>query len=283
MKKRILSFFCACLLLFAALSSLGTFATEPESEEEPTVEELVELAKEAEWCGTSFWGAGAFHLFLLARNNPDAPELKWAKEEGLMTETFEEKSAKELYGINLHTGNMVALGTAYENMPAAAFPKEVTVESLKKLYLQYFAYDLHGIFTCPVEGEHDMEKCFSTSFLTDSEGRLYSTPNAYEDTSFTEKGSEEDFWSSARITEQTENRIQMTLYGVNPEENFWTVEFRKTVDGWRISGGTYFPPAVIPTPPETGDNTPIFLTLTALSVLGICALAVTVGKRKRRR
>ena len=36
-------------------------------------------------------------------------------------------------------------------------------------------------------------------------------------------------------------------------------------------------------PPETGDDTPILLTLTALSVLGICTLAVTVGKRKRRR
>ena len=176
MKKRIISLLCALLVFFVTLVPLGAFATEPESEEEPTVEELVELAKEAEWCGTSFWGAGAFHLFLLARNNPDAPELKWAKEEGLMTETFEEKSAKELYGINLHTGNMVALGTAYENMPAAAFPKEVTVESLKKLYLQYFAYDLHGIFTCPVEGEHDMEKCFSNSFLTDSEGRLPCKP-----------------------------------------------------------------------------------------------------------
>ena len=33
MKKRIMSFFCACLLLFTALSSLGTFATEPESGE----------------------------------------------------------------------------------------------------------------------------------------------------------------------------------------------------------------------------------------------------------
>ena len=47
MKKRILSFFCACLLLFTALSSLGTFATEPESEEEPTLKELTDLAKKA--------------------------------------------------------------------------------------------------------------------------------------------------------------------------------------------------------------------------------------------
>ncbi len=36
-------------------------------------------------------------------------------------------------------------------------------------------------------------------------------------------------------------------------------------------------------PPETGDNTPIFLTLTALSVLGLCALAVTVGRKKKER
>ena len=35
--------------------------------------------------------------------------------------------------------------------------------------------------------------------------------------------------------------------------------------------------------PETGDNTPIFLTLTALSVLGLCALAVTGGRKKKER
>ena len=35
--------------------------------------------------------------------------------------------------------------------------------------------------------------------------------------------------------------------------------------------------------PETGDNTPIFLTLTALSVLGLVALAVTVGRKKKER
>ena len=48
MKKRILSFFCACLLLFTALSSLGAFATEPEAEDDcPTVEELAYTAKMA--------------------------------------------------------------------------------------------------------------------------------------------------------------------------------------------------------------------------------------------
>ena len=48
MKKRILSFFCACLLLFTALSSLGTFATEPEGGDDcPTVEELAYTARMA--------------------------------------------------------------------------------------------------------------------------------------------------------------------------------------------------------------------------------------------
>ena len=89
MKIKILTvFFLALfLLLQVPFSSVAI-------EKVATIEELVKLTKEAEWCGTSFWGAGAFHLFLLARNNPDAPELKWTKEEGLMTETFEEKSAK---------------------------------------------------------------------------------------------------------------------------------------------------------------------------------------------
>ena len=33
--------------------------------------------------------------------------------------------------------------------------------------------------------------------------------------------------------------------------------------------------------PETGDNTPILLTLTALSVLGLCALAVIVKRKEK--
>ena len=47
MKKRILSFFCACLLLFTALSSLGTFATEPESGEGNSEEDQALEAAEA--------------------------------------------------------------------------------------------------------------------------------------------------------------------------------------------------------------------------------------------
>ena len=34
-------------------------------------------------------------------------------------------------------------------------------------------------------------------------------------------------------------------------------------------------------PPETGDNTPILLTLTALSVFGLVALAVTVKRKEK--
>ena len=62
-----------------------------------------------------------------------------------------------------------------------------------------------------------------------------------------------------------------------------TISLLKTDNGWRVNGGTYFydtySPALLL--PATGDNTPIFLTLTTLSVLGLVALAVTVGRKKK--
>ena len=82
---------------------------------------------------------------------------------------------------------------------------------------------------------------------------------------------------SAEILSRSDDRIVMAIYA---EGRAWyeTVEFRKNADGWRIYGGSAFYGAP---PPETGDNTPIFLTLTALSVLGLVALAVTVKRKEK--
>ena len=91
------------------------------------------------------------------------------------------------------------------------------------------------------------------------------------------------FWGSARITSQTDTRVTITMtedLDYQPQEK--TVEFVKTKDGWRIYGGTVFSwSGKPPQPPITGDNTPIFLTLTALSVFGLCALAVTVKRKEK--
>ncbi len=64
-----------------------------------------------------------------------------------------------------------------------------------------------------------------------------------------------------------------------------TISLLKTSNGWRVNGGTYFYDTYSPSLllPETGDNTLILLTVTALSVLGLCALAVAVGRRKKER
>ena len=266
------------LLLLVPISSVAT-------EKMPTIEELVQFTKEAEYCGTHFWGAGVFNFFSSSTGLLlDSPNTAWARKEGLVPETFEKTSAGELYGTNGHSGNAVQLEKdIFENTPEAAYPKGVTIESLKSLYYRYFAYDFAGVFACTVRREHDTEKCHLDIFLKDSDGRLYCTPGEYTDDSMTADvmGPDEIFWASARITEQSKNKIQMTLYGVNPDEYFWTVEFMKTANGWRISGGTYFPPAV-QSYPETGDNTPVFVALIALPALGLSVLAVKKGKKRRR-
>ena len=69
----------------------------------------------------------------------------------------------------------------------------------------------------------------------------------------------------------------MAIYAEG-ESWYETVEFRKNADGWRIYGGSAFNGAP---PPETGDNTLVLLTVTALSVFGLCALAVTVKRKEK--
>ena len=59
-----------------------------------------------------------------------------------------------------------------------------------------------------------------------------------------------------------------------------TVEYRKTPNGWRVYNGDIVSDGW-GEPPETGDDTPILLTLTTLSVLGLCVLAVTVKRKEK--
>ena len=58
-----------------------------------------------------------------------------------------------------------------------------------------------------------------------------------------------------------------------------TVEYRKTPNGWRVYNSAFM--GGVGEPPETGDNTPVLLTVTAVSVLGLCALAVTVKRKEK--
>ena len=97
MKKRILSFVCACLLLFTALSSLGTFASEPEGGDDcPTVEELVCMARLANDYA-NFLQAGVYGYWLhYSKGRPLRNFDKWLLSKGFLPQTLETKDIREL-------------------------------------------------------------------------------------------------------------------------------------------------------------------------------------------
>ena len=281
MKKRILSFFCACLLLFTALSSLGTFATEPESEEEPTLKELTDLAKRAYSFASTVQGGWSS---------------TWHVQEGgtyyssVITEGTIGKNGSELPPyVDRHTGD------EYPKDPDTLYgvlPEEVAMESLKKDYFELFYYDLYELFSCCHDHIHYDQpggyRCFNMYMVEDIDGRVYimRTESPFMGSFWGEESAEwyDHMEEHAEIISKSDDQIVIRLF---PEESWAdsniTVEFRKNADGWRVFGGLHTFDNGYGEPPETGDNTPILLTLTALSVFGLVALAVTVGRKKKER
>ena len=292
MKKRILSFFCACLLLFTALSSLGTFATEPESGDDcPTVEELAYTARMAMHFNWFLYDGiytlwRAHYEFGFSFEDDDADFSRWLVSKGLFPETLESKEGSELPPLtDLHTGQVL---TDLDYITCYALPSGITMKEVKEAYFSLFYYDVCNAFECTVNhkiyGEPGGRICEKGYFREDSDGRVYMTCigncmlpdeiDAYTD---------EAVWNSMQITYKDSQKI---IIESSPDIKVdfvgkITAEFRKNADGWRVYNCntllTNCPP------PETGDNTPVFLTLTALSVLGFCALAVTVGRKKKER
>ena len=296
MKKRIFSFFCACLLLFTALSSLGTFATEPEAEDDcPTVEELVSLARLARHY-VIFLREGVLSYWQwYSWGFPLSDFMKWMISKGLLPQTLETKDIRELSPLtDRHTGQIYEddldlIGGTGEKL-YYALPEGITIEKLKEEYYNLFYYDNYEIFECtrkhPVYGQPGGRKCYKDYFRLDDSGRVYTNSIELgilpEEADFWEN---EDMWNSARITFKDSQKIILTMHYELPYgqvEGDVTVEYRKTPNGWRVYNGDIVSDGW-GEPPETGDNTPIFLTLTALSVFGLVALAVTVGRKKKER
>ncbi len=282
-KNTVIALLLAIFLLI--YMPLASFAEDPkDSEEIPSVEELAEFIKKT-------WNQGRWvfrdcleDLFWLKENEPDYPALKWAEEEGLLTETPLYKSTTELYGINLHTGELIPYDPkVIEDRWACAYPETVTLSDLKEICCRYFTADYRGIFDCPNNFPHDEEHCFFPKLLSDENGRLYSVPTDWSDTSRTEIESYEKLYKSAKITNQTADTIEVTLYAPDPFY-FWTVNFRKTDEGWRISGGSFFGDAwLMPElPPEAGDRTPALLTASLLSLAALTAMAVSFSRKRKK-
>ena len=166
-----------------------------------------------------------------------------------------------------------------------------TIERITKTvnrYYNLFYYDNYEIFECtrkhPVYGQPGGRKCYKDYFRLDDSGRVYTNSIELgilpEEADFWEN---EDMWNSARITFKDSQKIILTMHYELPYgqvEGDVTVEYRKTPNGWRVYNGDIVSDGW-GEPPETGDNTPILLTLTALSVFGLVALAVTVKRKEK--
>ena len=274
MKKRILSFFCTCLLLFTALSSLGTFASEPEGGDDcPTVEELAYTARMAMYFSWYIYDGiynqwRMYYEFGFPLDEFD----QWLISKGMFVETLESKEETELLPLtDFHTGQIIVPPSNLDRL-YYAFPSSITMKEIKEAYFSVFYYDMCNIFECTVKHPED-KKCYSKFFREDSDGRVYMSYWDYCEDYYTDEAS----WNSMRITYKDSQKI---IIESSPDAfSKITAEFRKNADGWRVYDGDIFLRKC--PPPETGDNTPILLTVTALSVFGLVALAVTVKRKEK--
>lgn len=254
-------------------SSAETF--EAESEDYPTVEELAYTARMAMYFSWYIYDGiynqwRMYYEFGFPLDEFD----QWLISKGMFVETLESKEETELLPLtDFHTGQIIVPPSNLDRL-YYAFPSSITMKEIKEAYFSLFYYDMCNIFECTVKHPED-KKCYSKFFREDSDGRVYMSYWDYCEDYYTDEAS----WNSMRITYKDSQKI---IIESSPDAfSKITAEFRKNADGWRVYDGDIFLRKC--PPPETGDNTLILLTVTALSVLGLCALAVAVGRRKKER
>ena len=254
-------------------SSAETF--EAESEDYPTVEELAYTARMAMYFSWYIYDGiynqwRMYYEFGFPLDEFD----QWLISKGMFVETLESKEETELLPLtDFHTGQIIVPPSNLDRL-YYAFPSSITMKEIKEAYFSLFYYDMCNIFECTVKHPED-KKCYSKFFREDSDGRVYMSYWDYCEDYYTDEAS----WNSMRITYKDSQKI---IIESSPDAfSKITAEFRKNADGWRVYDGDIFLRKC--PPPETGDNTPILLTVTALSVLGLCALAVAVGRKKKER
>ena len=274
MNLKVFSLILAVVLAFTAFSSFGVFATELEVEEEPTVEELAYTARMAMHFSWYIYDGIYTQWRMYYEFGSTLDEFdQWLISKGMFVEPLESKVAAELLPLtDFHTGQIIVPPSYLDKQPYYAFPSSITMKEIKEAYFSLFYYDMCNIFECTVKHPED-KKCYSKFFREDSDGRVYMSYWDYCEDYYTDEAS----WNSMRITYKDSQKI---IIESSPDAfSKITAEFRKNADGWRVYDGDIFLRKC--PPPETGDNTPILLTVTALSVLGLCALAVTMGRKKK--
>ena len=262
MKNRFL--FCLVLSLIILFCTCTTaFATEPESGEGNSEEaQALEAAEAAdEFFGFLFnYPLVKRHIengYDLGKQTAEYAAYEYGKRTGLLEDIKEEAI------------------TVGEPLPYSYYPFPATMSSIARWEEEYTKY-LTGDFL-----RYFDQKTMNPVVL-EKDGRTYArfigeTHNLFAD------------WSDATCIVNGDTATVSVLMrddmDAGSPSGRKTISLLKTDNGWRVNSGTYFydtySPALLL--PATGDNTPIFLTLTALSVLGLCALAVTVGRKKKER
>ena len=283
MNLKVFSLILAVVLAFTAFSSFGVFATELEVEEEPTVEELAYTARMAMHFSWYIYDGIYTQWRMYYEFGSTLDEFdQWLISKGMFVEPLESKVAAELLPLtDFHTGQIIVPPSYLDKQPYYAFPSSITMKEIKEAYFSLFYYDMCNIFECTVKHRYPGKwPCYSEFFREDSDGKVYMS---YWETGMLPEDIDEctnkAAWDSMRITYKDSQKI---IIESSPDVGAKiTAEFRKNKDGWRVYDcNTLFTRCP---PPETGDNTPVLLTVTAVSVLGLCALAVAVGRRKKER
>lgn len=272
--KRVILFFITVVMIicFAAPS----FAYEFENENAPTEKELAEFAHGADWFLNLVFEGGIRSYYISGAsqewwNDPSNKRTNWAKEHGYVgTKVVKDPSVDELYWVNTHTGERTRVPKTFRDT-MVAFHEDLTLEMIQKDLNSFFAYD--SVF----ENINIDEESYP-ALVVDEEGRLYSPYWGRED------GFSGIDWDKGEITVQRKNWIEVTVPDFDRE--YFTVEYTKTKNGWRISGGSYFEMYYDFgdfTPPETGDPTAPYLALSALSLLSLAlaGAAVALGRKRK--
>ena len=258
--KRVLSMILLTVFIFMVFFVSVSATTGENTEDETEKQELIALAKDAHCMYLML--AGEYRNFKYC-----APDVK----EFILQNGYAELPL-QTYPCPIITGKWED-GKPVETYTGYAYAAKMdSIETWKAEIEKYFTKDLFG-FTTGIRGIPEL-----TDVLYEHDGRTYAHDLSLSNELVMH-------WDETNILFLSEEKAEATfhwnLLGDERILGTSTMQMQKTERGWRVCGGNHFDYFRGSAMPETGDNTPVFLTLTALSVLGICALAVTVKRKEK--
>ncbi len=252
------------------------FTTHAQAEnEQPTLEELVALAKEAEDFVEIVTGV---YPYLASHSDEDLRE--WdiklknlAVEWGYIKPGFDiGKAVYPFDAIYVKTGEVIEnidLGCIFK------YPDTVTYAKVKTDIEKYYASDFLGI----------LDDKYSMYAVVGTDGKMYFHQYGMGGALDHTVGGDRPQWESARITSRNDNKITLTVDSYASSDI--TINYRITERGWRISGvfgGNYYSPFHTNhevTAPETSDGTAVYIAIAALSTVCLAAITIDICKNKK--